>query len=39
MIKINYYKRYHMELATLIITLGVNILHARFICVNYLWEK
>jgi len=31
MIKINYFQRYHMELAILIITLGVNILHARFI--------
>jgi len=32
MIKINYFQRYHMELACiLIITVGVNILHARFI--------
>ncbi len=31
MIKINYFQWYHMELAILIITLGVNILHARFI--------
>jgi uncharacterized protein YqhQ len=31
MIKINYFQRYHMELAILIITLVVNILHARFI--------
>jgi len=31
-IKINYFQRYSMELAyILIITLGVNILHARFI--------
>jgi len=32
MIKIVHFQRYHMELACiLIITLGVNILHARFI--------
>jgi len=32
MIKIKYFQRYHMKLACiLIITLDVNILHARFI--------
>jgi hypothetical protein len=37
MIKIVHFQRYHMELACiLIITLGVNILHARFISFYYL---
>ncbi len=31
MIEINYFQWYHIELAILIITLFVNILHARFI--------